>query len=167
MPIIIQKNSAIFNFYVKKISEMKKCFLLTLLPLLCGCFVEDEPEEVYIINDDQPVNHNYYEVSSYEISWQRIFDVPKETYYVYCYQLTCSHCEELKDYIIVKALELKNIYFVRSSAAVILSSDISGTIGAQNVSQLSILGYPSLLEISNKRVTKNLAGKSPIKALLG
>ena len=141
-------------------------FILFLIPiLLFGC-AESEPRKE--INEEEviPVQHEYSEVSDYELTRETIFDVDETKYYVYFFSLTCSHCEELKNFIIEKALNRGDIYFVKGTSKDQITNDPKKSIGAENPGDIWILGYPSLLKISNQKCSKNLAGISQIKSEL-
>ena len=138
-------------------------FLIPLL--LCGCGTAEIQEKVYK-EEIIPVEHNYSEVSDYELTWETIFDVSEENYYVYFYSLTCSHCEELKNFIVEAALERGDVYFVKGTSKDQITNDSKKTIGAENPGEIWILGYPSLLKITNQKCTKNLVGNTQIKSEL-
>ncbi len=141
-------------------------FILSLVPIfLFGCS-ESEPRQE--INEEEiiPVQHEYSEVSDYELTRETIFDVDESNYYVYFYSLTCSHCEELKNFIIEKALNRGDIYFVKGTSKDQITNDPKKSIGAENHGDIWILGYPSLLKISDQKCSKNLAGISQIKSEL-
>lgn len=111
-------------------------------------------------------DHSYSEIKEYELMWETMFEVDSNSYYVYFYSTTCSHCEELKNYIIGKALEKGNIYFVKGSSKDQIGNDPNKSKFAENPGDIWILGYPSLLQISNHKCTKNLAGITQIKGEL-
>ena len=144
---------------------MRKVFLIPLL-LLTSCGIEQTATEKEFKDIVIPVNHDYSEVSDYELTWESIFDVDEENYYVYIYSITCTHCEELKNYIVEKALNRGDIYFVKGSSKDQVTTDSKKLIGAENPGDIYILGYPSLLLISNHKCTKNLAGSPQIKSEL-
>ena len=143
-----------------------KC-LLYLMPVLTlfGCS-QSPPKSEEKTDQKVPVYHNYDEVKEYELFWETIFDVASEDYYVYFYSVTCNHCEELKNYIIEKALSNKNIYFVKGSSKDQIGNDPKKSKYAENPSDIWILGYPSLIEIVSHKCMKNLAGISQIKGEL-
>lgn len=116
-------------------------------------------------NNDTTIaeERSYSEVSDYELLWDTMFDVESPFYYVYFYSLTCNHCAEIKNYMIEKALERGNIYFIKSTSRDQLTTDQEKSKNAENPGDIWILGYPSLIAISNKKCTKNLAGVSQIK----
>lgn len=145
--------------------KLNKIILFLIPILLFGC---DESEPRKELNEEEfiPVQHEYSEVSDYELTRETIFDVDETNYYVYFFSLTCSHCEELKNFIIEKALNRGDIYFVKGTSKDQITNDINKLIGAENPGDIWILGYPSLLKISNQKCSKNLAGISQIKSEL-
>ena len=141
-------------------------FILFLIPiLLFGC-AESEPRKEISEEEFIPAQHEYSEVSDYELTRETIFDVDETNYYIYFFSLTCSHCEELKNFIIEKALNRGDIYFVKGTSKDQITNDAKKSIGAENPGDIWILGYPSLLKISNQKCSKNLAGISQIKSEL-
>ena len=119
--------------------------------------------ENYSYEEIPEIERNYSEVSDYELTWESMFDVSENLYYVYIYSTTCSHCEELKNYIILKALDLGNIYFIKGTSKDQITSDSRKLIGAEKSEDVWILGYPTLLKISYHKIAKNYAGISQIK----
>lgn len=144
----------------------KNFCIIFLIPLLFGCSPKPKIEDVLITPQVEVTTHNYYEVQEFTISWQKIFDVSKPNYYVYIYSPTCSHCADLKDWIIETALVRQDIYFVKASENDVIVKNTTHTIGATKVSELAILGYPSMFKIDDKILTKNVAGKTNIQNLL-
>ena len=139
-------------------------FITTSLSLI-GC-AETTEEYHYQSGVDVPVEHDYAEVSDYQLLWESIFDVNKEQYYVYIYSTSCSHCSELKNYVIENAIKNKNVYFVKGTGTDQIGKDPKSTKYPENPGDIWILGYPSLLQISNKKCVKNLAGINQIKGEL-
>lgn len=144
----------------------RNAYLILSTLLISGCVPKTEIE---VVQEDAPIeitHHNYFEVEDHQLTWANMFGAKEADYYVYFYSLTCSHCSELKDWIISKALELGNVYFVKESQADIIKKDVSASIGASSAAEMSILGYPSLVEIRDKIIIKNVAGKTQIQRLL-
>ena len=144
---------------MKSLFKSLTAIMLFLLP---SCSLAKKPESqnnATILIED----HDYNEVSDYELLWDTMFDVDSAFYYVYFYSLTCNHCDEIKNYMIEKALERGNIYFIKSTSRDQLTTDQNKSKNAENPEDIWILGYPSLITISNKKCTKNLAGISQIK----
>lgn len=142
----------------------KKILACSLFAFTCliGC-QNNNKKEVEIEEQDPVVEHSYKEVSEYKITWEEIFEVQKKNYYVYFYSDTCSHCIELKNYIIEKALQIKKIYFIAESNQNQLSNSIQESINAEKPENIWILGYPTLLKIENKKCSQNIAGNKQIQ----
>ena len=133
--------------------------------LFFGC--SENSEKQYVPNQQTTVlNHDYEEVQDYELMWETMFDVNSSDYYVYIYSTTCNHCEELKNYIIEKALTLGNIYFVKGSSKDQIGYDSNKSKYAENPGDIWILGYPTLLKITGHKCMKNLAGNTQITSEL-
>lgn len=146
--------------------KVSRCLLYSLSVFtLFSC---SETTETKKEQSTQPISisHYYDEVQDYELMWETIFDVNSNDYYVYFYSTTCNHCEELKDYIVEKALTREDIYFVRGSSKDQIGNDPNKSKYAENPGDIWILGYPSLLKITGHKCMKNLAGISQIKGEL-
>lgn len=141
---------------------LKTAILLVGSTLLFGCQYAQSNHNDYR-NHDVPISYDYSDVSKYALSWYQIFSVETDEYYVYFYSTTCSHCLELKDFIVEKALKRGDIYFVKSSNSDQFTEDPNQSIGAENPGEIWILGYPTLLKIEDKICTKSLAGNDKIK----
>lgn len=148
-------------------NKIIKQLLFINLFFLGGCdfAVYEKSYENYDISK-VPLDHDYDEIKEFELSFDSIFEPLEKSYFVYFYSLTCSHCTQIKNFIIEKAIETREIYFVKASNQIILKDDVLSTIGAGKIDDIGILGYPSLLKIENKIVIKNVAGITPIKELL-
>lgn len=142
---------------------MTRKSLILLLIITAGCSTTKQPTPQLKNEAIIEVEHDYQEIKDYQITWEAMFDVSSTSYYVYLYSLTCNHCEELKNFVIEKALDKKNIYFSKASQKDQIGNTIKSSIGAENPGDIWILGYPSLLKIMNGKCTKNLAGVSQIK----
>jgi len=143
-----------------------RIFCRVKLPLLIVAFLMSCNATPVSINDTNDViisvDHSYSEIAKYEITWNQIFEIEKQDYCVYFYSLSCSHCEELKNFIIESAQKREDIFFVKSSSKDQITNDQKLSINAGNPGEIWILGYPSLIKISNKKCTKNLAGTTQI-----
>lgn len=143
-----------FYYLVIFLSILKSCSLTSISVPCC------DSEISHIIN------HDYSEINQYKISWKNTFSLAKTSYFVYFYSLTCSHCEQLKNEIIEYALVNQNIYFCQNSEEVVISENVSATIGISSYEYLSILGFPSLIYIENGTLKTNIAGVPNIKIVL-
>lgn len=95
-------------------------------------------------------NHDYSEVKNKTINFDEIFKQKNEQYFAYFYSLTCSHCSLIKNQMIEYGLNHENIYFVQASEDVKISENTDSVVGGTSIEEISILGYPSLLEIEQK-----------------
>lgn len=139
--------------------------LLFLLPLLMlgSCNKEEEKTNPNYPSYTSVETYSYSDVKDKEILYSNIFGIEQNSYYVYFYSRTCSHCNDLKPFIIPKIIERNDIYLVEASEQVVVLEDISVTVGVSSIENFGILGYPSLVKIEEKVVTKNIAGINPIK----
>ncbi len=140
----------------------KKLFLLASMFSLISCSGEEAVSE-----SSESSEHTYEEVSHLQIEWNDIFYVDEIYYLVYIYSEYCGHCKSMKNSIIDYALNpAKPLYFLQFSNEIPTSTNVENTIGATDVSEVSILGTPTLLEIYNKKLTSNIAGTSEICSFL-
>lgn len=108
------------------------------------------------------VEHDYREISSQKIDWNDMFDQLQNEYQIYFYSLTCAHCKNLKNKVIEYALKNDNFFFIEASEKVVIVEDVGFTIGSTSISEMGILGYPSLVKIEQKVCVFNVAGESEI-----
>lgn len=143
--------------------------LILFVILLTGCFSNESTTSK---SSTRPIptiltsEYDYDDVKDKTIYWSNIFSITNDDYYVYFFSKTCSHCQSLKDFVVKKAIERGDIYFVESSDQDIFLKDVSSTIGLTSVEGFGILGHPSLIEITNKTIIKNIAGIQPIRSEL-
>ena len=150
----------------------RKILLILLSSLfLSGCFRFTSKNNNQI-NDavssiEQEINHSYDEIKDSTIFWSAIFNQPESNYYVYLYSITCMHCNSIKNQMIEKAITSPiKIYFIVSSPEHNISDLIDKYEIIDNLNDLYIKGYPSLLKLNNKKVVLNLAGTTLIRAEL-
>ena len=142
-------------------------FLAAISLLLGGCSLTKREEKNDVSDIEIPeADHEYFEVEDMSINWSDILIQNKTTYYVYIYSLTCTHCQELKNWIIETALVRDDIFLVKGTNKDSITTDISSTIGATKIEDVAIMGYPSLLKIHNETLVKNVAGNAKIQELL-
>lgn len=144
---------------------MKKTIYLLLLAAfaLTGCeqspsFFPSKPSS----STTEIVEHDYREISSQKIDWNDMFNQGQNEYYIYFYSLTCAHCKNLKNEVIEYALKNDNLFFIEASEKVVIVEDVNFTIGSTSISEMGILGYPSLVKIEQKVCVFNVAGESEI-----
>ncbi len=136
---------------------MKSFAYVILTLIISGCNSQFPPE-----NNNQPEQeiieeHDYHEVEHLRIFWSEIFKQSGDTYYVYLYSETCSHCSSIKNVMIDKALkDDETIYFVSSSFEHNIAD--TGSTGVKEISKLYIRGYPTLLKLEEKTVVLNVSG---------
>ena len=149
---------------------MRKIFLISQLIIILysnrGC---DSPKtksfspEIFEVSSEE-VKHEYSEISKFRISWNETYSQELDDYYVYYFSRTCSHCQEIKNFMITKALEREDIFFVESSSDDVIKNNVDSTLYSSSAEFLAILGYPSLVEIKDKILVKNVAGIDKILA---
>lgn len=142
----------------------KLVILLTLL--LCGgCDFNgsSSSSKNRLSTISEEVKHDYDEVADKMILWSNIFGIELDSYYVYFFSKTCSHCNDFKNVIIPVATERDDIYFVESSEQDKRIKDVSVIIGLTSIDGFGITGYPSLVKIEDDAVSKNIGGVIAIR----
>lgn len=144
---------------------MKKIFFIPMLISIVGCQKQRSTtvESSYV---SELLSHTYDEVVEKMIEWKDLFTIDKLDYYTYIYSETCSHCQNIKDQVIDKALKMDNFYFVRYSKEIPIIQNTDFTLNQTDISKMGILGTPSLIEIYNKTSILNVAGEAKITKIL-
>ena len=142
---------------------MKITKIPTFILLLTSCTPTSiiSPQKSSEISNEI-IEHDYSEISYRKIGWDDIFFQDKNEYKIYFYSLTCAHCKNLKNSVIEYALKNDDLFFIEANEKVVIKNDVSDTIGATSISQMGILGYPSLIKIDQKVCVFNVAGESEI-----
>ena len=108
-------------------------------------------------------SYTYDDVIDKHIYWSNIFTRSEDTYLVYIYSLTCSHCNAIKNDVVSFALESTiPTYFVRSSPEILIDQTLAQKQNVTSLSELAIRGYPTLLYLVDHTVTVNVAGEKAI-----
>lgn len=136
---------------------MIKGLLLFMLPLLFSCSNGNEKKQ-----GDIP-NHEYSEIVDKKIKWNDIFFAKSNEYYIYCYFSHCTHCHSIKNEVIHIALNSdKDIRFCEDDNTVISDCDLNQTIGKSKVSDVFIKGFPSVIKITNHKISHNICGATKV-----
>ena len=109
-----------------------------------------------------PKSYDYEDIDYLTISWSEIFDVPMVDYFVYVYSPTCGHCQKIKQDILNYAIHHDNFRFVLFNKDIPVLEDVTGTIGKNTVDDIGIKGTPSLFEIYDGVLIKNIVGSTAI-----
>ncbi len=144
-------------------------FSAILLALFSSCSQKEKVSNNNISQEEEidEKKRDYSEISHLKIVWSDIFSQPENEYFVYFYSLYCSHCNSIKNFMIEEALAgNKKIYFSQASGDHIINEEKAKQNGVNSLENLAIKGYPSMIKIVNKVVTKNVAGETAIKSLL-
>lgn len=144
-------------------------FSTILLALFGGCSQKEKVSNDNISQEEEvdEKKRDYSEISHLKIVWSDIFSQSENEYFVYFYSLYCSHCNSIKNFMIEEALAgNKKIYFSQASAEHVINEQKANQTNVKMLEDLAIKGYPSIIKIVNKVVTKNVAGETAIKSLL-
>ena len=97
-------------------------------------------------------------IKNKEIPWLEALNQKENHYIIFVYSETCGHCHDMMDEIIDFAKsDILVTYFIntRKNKVPISREIIENTT---DITELSILGTPTILEIESKTVIKNIAG---------
>lgn len=136
--------------------RLKKALFFFLTFLIISC---SEPNKD---NHNDEVIYEYNDVDHKMTSYENLFSIESEHYYVYIYSLTCGHCQSIKNRVIKFALNHDNFYLLEYVSSIPIYETIDTTIGATNYINVGILGTPSLLEIYKHVLVNNIAGENEI-----
>ena len=126
---------------------------LSVCLLFTSCAKEKQIEE--------PV-YEYEDVKHLTIDWGGIFQIERNDYYTYIYSETCSHCREIKQDVISKALVTENIFFIPFTKEIPIISDREAVIGKSDFESLGIIGTPTLFRIQNHMISEHHIGSHDI-----
>lgn len=141
-------------------------FICVLFATSCTPISKATSSPIHLSINPEETKHEYSEINNYRITWSEIFDLPLSDYYVYFYSKTCVHCQNLKNWIIEKALQTKFIFFVESSKDDIIENDANQTFYSSSAEIFAIPGYPTLIKVSNKNLVLKVSGETSIHAAL-
>ena len=120
-----------------------------------------------LITVEAHAGYTYEDIDDKVTYWSNIFTRLEDDYLIYLFSTTCNHCNAIKEEVIEFALsDIYPIYFIYSSPEITIDSKKAENIGVSSLSELGIRGYPTLLVLDDKVVTKNLAGESQITSYL-
>ena len=136
---------------------------LLLLPAICCLMACSQPNNASSLAEY--IEHDYLEIKDKEIIWSDLFS-KGDHYYCYIYSEYCTHCEQIKNQVIEKALNMDNFFFIHFQKNIPVLTDISATIGETDIYKMGILGTPTLIEIENQAVNQHVAGEKEVVKLL-
>lgn len=136
-----------------------KLLFLLLTPLLISC---QEKQQTTPVEEEKTIL-NYSDFQDLHLEWKNLFSPAKSLYFVYIYSISCGHCNQIKnDVLAFINKEKESFYLMEYSKEIPTSSNVAETIGKEKVEEISILGTPTLLSISNGSLTLNIAGEKEI-----
>ena len=97
-------------------------------------------------------------VAKQQISWLEVLNQEDNHYIIFVYSETCGYCHDMMDEIIDFAKsEILTTYFINTQKnEVPIFAEIKDNIAS--IDELGILGTPTILEVENKVVIRNIAG---------
>ena len=137
---------------------MKKIFILFVMPFLISCSTKSSTSEI-------EVSHSYDEVEHLSMEWNELL-TKENAYYCYVYSIYCTHCENIKNYVIEKALLLSNLYFIKYTKTIPIIPDSEITIGQNNIENIGIMGTPTIIGVDKHEVTINVAGETKVLEII-
>ena len=140
-----------------------KLLIVPLLMALTGCsqMVEGKGE------GGDKIIRDYSDYQELHLEWKNLFLLAKSLYFVYIYSISCLHCQHIKE-VVLDAVEANKdfFYLIEYSDEIKTSVNTSDTIGKEKVEEVTIMGTPTLLEISDYHVAINIAGENEILGYL-
>ena len=136
-----------------------KLLFLLLTPLLISCQKE---QQITPIEEEKTIL-DYSDFLDLHLEWKNLFFPAKSLYFVYIYSISCGHCNQIKDDVLTFInKEKESFYLMEYSKEIPTSNNVAETIGKEKVEEISILGTPTLLNISNGSLALNVAGEKEI-----
>ena len=125
---------------------------LTSLAIVASC-----SPSIDTTNIENAIEQEEY-INNHEILWLDVLKQEENNYLVFIYSETCGHCHDMMDEIIDFAKsEILPTYFINTrNSNIPITKEIHENI--LDINELSIIGTPTILEIENKVVIKNIAG---------
>ena len=125
---------------------------LTSLAIVVSCSpIRETTNNKNIVEQEEIIKNK-------EIPWLEALNQEENHYITFVYSETCGHCHDMMDEIIDFAKSgILVTYFIntRKNEVPISREIIENTT---DITELSILGTPTILEIESKTVIKNIAG---------
>lgn len=137
-----------------------KQIVLTLLfvPLLISC----QSEQKTLIHEDSELL-DYEDFMDIKLEWKNLFSPAKSQYFVYIYSVSCGHCERIKEEVLNYIYDDRESYYLMECCDEIpLSVTTDETFGKTTIDEVSILGTPTLLQITEGYLSLNIAGEKMI-----
>lgn len=114
--------------------------------------------------------HEYSEIAHLKLSYEDIFNVNEDSYFVYFYQETCADCGLVKNAVIDFALNCSpKIYFVEVNSSMLHTysyQDIDKTIGTDNYLNVFVGVTPQLATMYQHKVSDNCVGAIKVEYTL-
>ena len=125
---------------------------LTSLAIVVSCSpIRETTNNKNIVEQEEIIKNK-------EIPWLEALNQKENHYIIFVYSETCGHCHDMMDEIIDFAKSgILVTYFIntRKNEVTVSREIIENTT---DITELSILGTPTILEIESKTVIKNIAG---------
>ena len=125
---------------------------LTSLAIVVSCSpIRETTNNKNIVEQEEIIKNK-------EIPWLEALNQKENHYIIFVYSETCGHCHDMMDEIIDFAKsDILVTYFIntRKNEVTVSREIIENTT---DITELSILGTPTILEIESKTVIKNIAG---------
>ena len=132
---------------------------LLVLPLLAGC----HQTESKLIVEEEETTLDYSDFEDLNLEWKNLFSPAKSQYFVYIYSISCGHCNHIKKEVLEYVnVNKESFYLIEFSGDIPTKTNVAETIGKEKVEEISILGTPTLLAVTNWTLSLNIAGEKEI-----
>lgn len=138
-----------------------RTFYLTILliPFVTGC----STKQVEANNQDEQMSLDYDDFPDLKLECKDLFLPAKSQYFVYIYSFSCLHCAHIKEEVLETIKANENLFYLMEySDEITITTNVRETIGKEKIEEVSILGTPTLLEITNSYIALNIAGEREI-----
>ena len=139
---------------------MKKLLFIIIALLVIGC---SKGKTSSCLGGSNEYKYDYSDVEHLKIKWEDILKQKEERYFAYIYSYTCGHCNQIKPFVIEKALVGDPIiYFISYTNDIPIISNPTLNEGKDKYEELGIGGTPSLFDISSGVVNGCYTGTKEI-----
>jgi hypothetical protein len=133
--------------------------------MLSACVLEHNFSHSYSSFSNSILDYDTYKNRT--ISFNQLFSINSNEYYVYVFSRTCSPCNSIKETILQLAKDMHNLFFLEYTSKMTVSSKpMNLLVGTCDLSKIYINGTPSLFKITKHKISYALSGKTKIPEYL-
>ena len=138
--------------------RLKLLFLLSNIVLTSCQQVEEETPE-----QEDTITLDYEDFLDIHLEWKNLFSPAKSQYFVYIYSISCGHCNQIKKEVLEFVNDHKEaFYLIEFNSDIPTKTNVAESIGKEKIEEVSILGTPTLIGVTNWAISLDIAGEKEI-----